>query len=238
MRPPQQLGCEPKLAGPRTAAPREGHRGGSRPLALLAGMRQESATPDAIVARIAAGLHGVVTFEQLLGAGLSPSGISRRVRTGRLHRVHRGVVCRRPPSLSNEARWIAAVFACGEVAALSHRSAAELWALLEPRGGLVPVTVPTAAGRKRQRGIHLHRSPSVLSVTTRRKGIAVTTLARSIADLGALPKSTRSAGRSARRSSTATSSARSERRRMRQPAAGSSAASWRCAAATTSRSPR
>ncbi len=45
------------------------------------------------------------------------------------------------------------------------------------------VTVPTTAGRRRHRGIHLHRSPSVLSVTTRHKGIAVTTPARTIADL-------------------------------------------------------
>jgi very-short-patch-repair endonuclease len=79
---------------------------------------------------------------------------------------------------------MAAVLACGNHALLSHRSAAELWGLLSPREGHVHVTVPGRGGRKKRAGIRLHRSPSLRrSATTRRKGIAVTRPARTLADL-------------------------------------------------------
>lgn len=69
-------------------------------------------------------------------------------------------------------------------AALSHRSAAELWGLLSPRDGAIDISVPSEAGRKTRKGIRLHRCRSLLpaSVTSHR-GIPVTTPARTIADL-------------------------------------------------------
>jgi very-short-patch-repair endonuclease len=86
--------------------------------------------------------------------------------------------------LSNEGKWLAAVLACGEGAALSHRSAAGLWNLMSVSGSLVDVTVPGTGGRRRRRGIRLHRSLSLTpALTTRRNGIAVTTPARTLADL-------------------------------------------------------
>jgi very-short-patch-repair endonuclease len=109
--------------------------------------------------------------------------VAHRVRAGRLHRIHRGVYAVGHPGLSNEGRWMAAVLACGEGAVLSHRSAAELWGLLKVGNGPIDVTVPGAAGRKHHRGIRLHRSPSVLSASTIHNAIAVTTPARTIADL-------------------------------------------------------
>jgi hypothetical protein len=51
---------------------------------------------------------------QLLLAGLSEAGVQRRVRAGRLHRIHRGVYAVGHSGLSNEGRWIAAVLACGD----------------------------------------------------------------------------------------------------------------------------
>jgi very-short-patch-repair endonuclease len=48
---------------------------------------------------------------------------------------------------------MAAVLACGPGAVLSHRSAAELWALLVPGDGPIHVTVPTTAGRRRRPGL-------------------------------------------------------------------------------------
>jgi|SRR5690348_10160439 len=56
---------------------------------------------------------------------------------------------------------VAAVLACGEGAILSHHSAAALWELLKPIDGPIHVSVPTLNGRKAQRGIHLHRCPSL-----------------------------------------------------------------------------
>jgi very-short-patch-repair endonuclease len=69
-------------------------------------------------------------------------------------------------------------------AALSHRSAAELWGLLPLQHGPVDISVPGAGGKKRREGIRLHRSLSLLSVdVTLRGGIPVTTPTRTITDL-------------------------------------------------------
>jgi predicted transcriptional regulator of viral defense system len=120
---------------------------------------------------------------QLAATGLERDRVHYRVRTGRLHRIHRGVYAVGHRALSNEARWMAAVLACGDGALLSHGSAAALWRLLPVRPGPVDVTIPASAGRKKRRSIHLHRSPSVISASTRRSGIPVTTPDRTIADL-------------------------------------------------------
>jgi very-short-patch-repair endonuclease len=83
-----------------------------------------------------------------------------------------------------EGRWMAAVLACGQRAALSHRSAAALWALLKPPSGPIDVTVAGDGGRRRRRGIRVHRSTSLgAKDVTRRNDIPVTTPARTIDDL-------------------------------------------------------
>ena len=147
-------------------------------------MDQKSATPDGRVSLIAARQHGVVSISQLLEAGLSPTAIRGRVQAGRLHRVHRGVYAVGHPGITNEGRWMAAVLASGHGAMLSHRSAAELWRLLKPRGGIVEVSLPSRTGRRRRPGILLHRRPSLTAEsTTSRLGIPVTTSAQTISDL-------------------------------------------------------
>ncbi len=79
---------------------------------------------------------------------------------------------------------MAAALACGEGAVVSHRSAAELWALLKPREGKVSVSVFGDSGRKRRKGIRMHRSATLDSARmTRRWNIPVTTPARTISDL-------------------------------------------------------
>jgi len=81
---------------------------------------------------------------------------------------------------------MAAVLASGSGAALSHGSAAALWGLLRPMEGPVDVSVATRAGRARRVGIRLHRCGSLgRHHLTRRRGIPVTTPARTIADLRA-----------------------------------------------------
>jgi very-short-patch-repair endonuclease len=95
---------------------------------------------------------------------------------------------------------MAAVLACGQGAAISHRSAAVLWKLLSPRSDLIDVTVPSTAGKRQRSGIRLHRSQTLTEQTvTRRHGIPVTKPARTIADLrGAVsPKELRRAIRQA-----------------------------------------
>lgn len=135
---------------------------------------------------LAARQHGVVTGRQLRDAGLSPDAIKRRVAIGRLHRVFRAVYAVGHAGLGKEASWMAAVLACGRGAVLSHRSAAELWALLKPSGGLVHVSVPTPGGRRSRPGLRVHRASSLTArQTTARNGIPVTTPARTLGDLRA-----------------------------------------------------
>jgi very-short-patch-repair endonuclease len=146
-------------------------------------MRPKLDNADAAIAVIAAKQHGIVTLTQLIQAGLSRSGVKRRVAAGRLHRLYRGVYAVGHRGLSNEGRWMAAVLACGPGAVLSHRAAAEHWALLEPTRGIVDVTVPGSGGRGKRPGLRIHRSYLLGSSTTRRDGIAVTAPGRTLVDL-------------------------------------------------------
>ncbi|HEU4943968.1 MAG TPA: type IV toxin-antitoxin system AbiEi family antitoxin domain-containing protein [Solirubrobacterales bacterium] len=148
-------------------------------------MWEEIDSADARVAEIAKRQHGVVSSAQLCAAGLSSSTISRRLARGWVHRVHRGVYAVGHPGISIHGRWMAATLACGEGAAVSHRSAAVLWGLLKARGlGPTDVSVPSEAGRAAHRGIRIHRCRSLVpTLVTCRDGIPVTTPARTIGDL-------------------------------------------------------
>ena len=156
-------------------------------------MAEKLASPDRALATLAARQHGVVTTQQLRELGLSHDAIRGRVRTGRLHRVHQGVYAVGHWALSHPGRWLAAVFACGEGTALSHRDAAALWRLLEPRACAPHVTVRGHGGRARRDGIRLHRSATLeRTAVTRRLAIPVTTVPRTLADLrGQIPERTR-----------------------------------------------
>jgi very-short-patch-repair endonuclease len=150
---------------------------------------------DGLIAGIAGNQHGVVTRAQLVERGVSTSSISDRIAVRRLHRIHRGVYAVGHPTLSEKGRWMAAVLACGENAALSHTSAAELWGIrrrvrrLSEAGGdaglgPVHVSVPSTAGKRKRRGIVLHRSTTLMARhCTRRDVIPVTNPARTLADL-------------------------------------------------------
>ena len=123
-------------------------------------MTTKSALPpvDRLIAEIAARQWGLITRTQLLDLGVGAQGIVERVRTGRLHRVHRGVYSVGHAVLRREAYWLAAVLACGPGAVLSHRSAAALWEIAADSATAVDVTVPSQNGRRRRRGIRIHRS--------------------------------------------------------------------------------
>jgi predicted transcriptional regulator of viral defense system len=54
-------------------------------------MRKEGANRERVIADLAAKQHGVVSARQLAAAGLPDYSVTRRVKAGRLHRLHRGV---------------------------------------------------------------------------------------------------------------------------------------------------
>jgi very-short-patch-repair endonuclease len=137
------------------------------------------------IARIARRQDNVISREQLLGAGLGRGAIAYRVATGAWQRLHNNVYLLGPAPPSLMARARAAVFACGAGAVVSHRSAAEMFGLLPQNGGDVHVTV---AGRHvaPRDGVLRHRiSAFTRGELTKMRGIPVTTVARTICDLGA-----------------------------------------------------
>jgi hypothetical protein len=139
-------------------------------------------SPWALIAWIATRQHGIVTAAQLLEAGLGRSAITRAAASGRLHRLYRGVYAVGHRGLSREGRWMAAVLAAGEGAALSHLCAAALWELRVLRTDFVTVIAPRQCRPKGPVRVHECRNLDTLDVTTRR-GIPVTTVARMFVDL-------------------------------------------------------
>jgi very-short-patch-repair endonuclease len=76
------------------------------------------------------------------------------------------------------------VLACGPGAVLSHASAASLWELRPSSAATIDVTVPARSGRKKRRGIRVHRSGRLRrEEAVVRDGIPVTTVARTLLDL-------------------------------------------------------
>jgi len=134
--------------------------------------------PDQAVADLARRQHGVVGRAQLRALGLSLAEIDGRVKRKRLHRVHQGVYAVGHLALTRNGRFMAAVLACGQGAALSHFSAAVLWGILDLEGA-IHVTVER---QRRCRGVVVHQAP-LRGERVRRLGIVVTTPARTIVDL-------------------------------------------------------
>jgi predicted transcriptional regulator of viral defense system len=127
--------------------------------------------------------HGVVSLAQLRALGLGAAGASKRSRGGRLHRVHRGVYAVGHPVLTLNGRWMAAVLACGEGAALSHRSAAELWGLHRSDRPNIDVITARGTGRSRK-GIDAHSTRDLRrSDLTTVDAIPCTTIPRTLLDL-------------------------------------------------------
>ncbi len=131
---------------------------------------------------MASAAHGLVTHQQMVAAGVTLGEIRWRLQTGALLREHRGVyrVGHRAPSV--EARYLAAVLACGEEAVLSGRAAAYLWGLL--RGSAPPAEV-TAPTQRRVKGVRTRRVQQAMRESTVWRGIPITTVARTLVDLAA-----------------------------------------------------
>jgi very-short-patch-repair endonuclease len=77
---------------------------------------------------------------------------------------------------------MAAVLACGPGTALSHDAAGEVLGIRRRRAGLIDVTVPAGARRERP-GVRVHRAQLPHTDITRRHGIPVTSVIRTLIDL-------------------------------------------------------
>jgi hypothetical protein len=148
----------------------------------------EGPPPERALSELAARQWGVVSLAQLRALGLSSDAVERRARSGRLHRMHRGVYAVGHTRLGREGRWLAAVLAYGPGAVLSHRSAASHWDLLDTQQTRIDVTAPR--GRHGTPGIRLHTSRSLdARDTTSHEAVPITTVARTLLDLAATARS-------------------------------------------------
>jgi very-short-patch-repair endonuclease len=140
---------------------------------------------DRTIATLASRQHGVVARRQLLDAGLTGRQVKLRLRSGRLHEVHRGVYLVGHTVSTAHGRDMAALLACGEGAVLSHRSAAAIWDLLPyPASAPAWVTVPPERSAARP-GIRIHRAAVPRADLRRRERIPLTSPPRTILDLAA-----------------------------------------------------
>ncbi len=116
--------------------------------------------------------------------GLTAREVERRLESGRLRRVRRGIYLL-GPIVSPHTLKMAAVLACAPRAALSHGSASYVWGLLPhpARPGSIHVTV---AGHNpgRHPGVHVHRTTSLRrDELTSKYAIPITTPTRTLLDV-------------------------------------------------------
>ncbi len=132
---------------------------------------------------LAARQHWAISTAQLRDVGLTERQIAPRVRTSALHRHHRGVYALGRPVLTFAGHCVAALLACGPGAAISHRSAARLWALMTS-AGMIHVSAPRSRAGHEGLRMHWPRSLPAEDLVVR-EGIAVTSLGRTLLDLAA-----------------------------------------------------
>lgn len=147
-------------------------------------MRPQNRTAEQVLATIASEAHGVVTRRQLLRAGVTVAEIKQRLRTGALLREYQGVYRVGHRASSIEARYLAAVLACGDGAMLIGLAAAHLLGLLKGPAPPPAVLTPT---ERRVPGVAVRRTRrNHPGDATRWRGIPVTTVARTLVDLAAV----------------------------------------------------
>lgn len=139
-------------------------------------------TTDSRIAAIAGRQHGLVTTRQLFGLGLTRQAVARRAATGRMHRVRQGVYAVGHTAATADGHLLAAVLTFGDPARASHRAAASLWRVRARSSAAVDVTIPGSA-RSRD-DLRVFRRPVAADERAVIDGIPVTSLARTLVDLG------------------------------------------------------
>jgi hypothetical protein len=111
----------------------------------------------------------VVTHDELLSAGVTPEEIRQRLRSGALLREYPGVyrVGHQAPNV--EARYMAAVKACGKGARLCGRAAGHLLGILK---GPPPPPEVVALTNRRVAGVRTHAHAAPTPRTRSRPGAA------------------------------------------------------------------
>jgi Protein of unknown function (DUF559) len=156
----------------------------ARRLSVAGQRKSNTETLDQRVATLAGRQHGVVGRWQLDAIGLTEQMIRTRVAHGGFNPVHRGVYAVGHRALTVDSWWMAAVLAHGPEAALSHRSAGQLWGLY-PRSEIAPEVIVPGSKKTKPR-IVAHRGSLMADEVGRMWGIPVTSVARTMFDLAGM----------------------------------------------------
>ena len=139
-----------------------------------------------LITRRAASQHSVISWAQARQLGASPQEIRHQVGVGAWQRTHEGVYVIAGTRKTYEQRLVAACLAVGLEAAGSHRSAATIHGLLTYKDP--PIEITTNRRRSPERdGVVVHRLADLHARWIDDvEGIRVTTVARTLVDLGAV----------------------------------------------------
>lgn len=141
---------------------------------------------DRALLRTASRQHGAFARDQARDCGLTRSAIRHRRSSGRWEEAVEGVYLVPGSPRTWQQKLIAAVFAAGTGACVSHRAAAALWVLPGFRRGPVEVTRPRGRHEGSPAGtVHESRVLPPQSIRVR-DGIPVTSPARTLFDLASV----------------------------------------------------
>lgn len=139
------------------------------------------------LAALARRQHGVVSVRQLQRLGYSKDQVRWAAVTGDLHPLDRSVYAVGHTNLSLHGQCLAAVFACGRGAVLSHYSAAWLWGLARWKPEPFHVTGPVA--RRPRMPVRIHRTRRLVDADRALiEAIPVSAVPRLLLDLAACVK--------------------------------------------------
>ena len=131
---------------------------------------------------VAEGQGGYFTTSQAHEVGVSDQQLHYLAKAGSLQRATHGIYrLQRFPAQAFEDVIVATLWA-GEGAAASHETALAIYGITDAMPALLHVTVPRRFRGKRQ-GTVLHMAPLEEHERTRRDGVPVTTLSRTLRDV-------------------------------------------------------
>ena len=125
---------------------------------------------------------GYFTSQQALAAGFTQPLLSYYAQTGQFVRIKRGIYRLSQFPEMPFADLFVAWLQTGKDSVISHDSALVVYGLSDVLPGEIHVTVPRTASRRR-RGIRQHTNRLTADEITRRAGLTVTTVPRTIADV-------------------------------------------------------
>jgi very-short-patch-repair endonuclease len=131
--------------------------------------------------------HGLITRERASTLGVGRSGWYRAIESGMLEQLYPGVARVWGSPTTSSQRALAAVWAAGDGAMASHRTAAWLWGVERRPNEPIDIIVPSRARMPRTPDVVVHRPRDVKDLRPIvRKGIPTTDPMRMLLDLGAV----------------------------------------------------